>query len=445
MPEKRSLKQEEGVGAELEKRAKINTTNDADAGSGDNDSSPINQYAGWTVPTKDYTLPTINLADVTPESFFTEYVNQRRPVVINGALPDVSQLEKWKDISYLNEKLGDQTIMVEKRSTSDSQFGKGDEIRMTFKKFLQLIKDGDDKFYLTTQDVKANSDGRPDLMSPFMKVLKSDFPSRPALMGNLVPQNINMWMGNNKDGASSGLHHDYHDNLYIVLKGRKRFRLYSPMDTQKMYTRGELLKVHPNGRINYKGEETTAYGADLQSDACAIAARRKNEAEKMLEEAEQQEGKPGAEEQLERAEEELERAMDAVLDAEMCGDGDDEEDADEANAGTEQYFGGERIVDKTVKNPNNFSRVGVDLLGDGEKLKEKYPDMIDANAAFCNVEAGSILYLPASWFHEVTSFGGKGGHLAFNYWFHPPDGSSFPLPYSTDFWPNDYKDRFDCK
>ena len=279
-----------------------------------------------------------------------------------------------------------------------------------------------------------------------MQGLQQDFPLRPTLMGNLVPQNINMWLGNNlgnnKDGASSGLHHDYHDNLYIVLKGRKRFRLYSPIDTDKMYTRGELLKVHSNGRINYKGEETTAYGADLHSDAAALAARQKDKAEKMLADAEHalEQGKLGAQEQVEEAEELLELAMDAVLEAEMA----DAEDEDESNDKEYELFGDtKRVVDKTVKNPNNFSKVDADLLNDEATLKESYPDILKANVAFCTVESGSILHLPASWFHEVTSFGTSDGHLAMNYWFHPPDGKSFFSPYSTDFWPNDYQDRFD--
>ena len=402
----------------------------------------LNQYNGWTVPTKNYQIPAINVADITPEKFFDDYVKQRRPIVLRGTLPDVSQIEKWKDINYLEEKVGEQNIVVEKRLNTQSSFGRGNEVSLPFKDFVRLIKEGDDKHYLTTQDVHANSDGRPELMSPLMEALKMDFPVRPALMGNLIPQNINMWMGNNKDGASSGLHHDYHDNLYVVLNGRKQFRLYSPGDTEKMYTNGELLKVHPNGRINYKGEETTAYGADLKSDAAALAARQNDAAEKMLEEAEQavEEGKPGAQEQLERAEEELERAMDAILDAEMD---DDNDDVDETRSSSDEEFYGDsqqRVVDKTVRNPNNFSTVEVNLLDD-EKLGETYPDLLNANAAFCSVEPGTILYLPAGWFHEVRSYGTANGHLALNYWFHPPDGQYFDAPYSSDFWPNDYRDR----
>lgn len=67
------------------------------------------------------------------------------------------------------------------------------------------------------------------------------------------------------------------------------------------------------------------------------------------------------------------------------------------------------------------------------------------------------------WFHEVTSYGAAGpanattngnpsagssaesstggGHLAFNYWFHPPDRldpsrtTGFNRPYTSDYWP----------
>ena len=56
-----------------------------------------------------------------------------------------------------------------------------------------------------------------------------------------------------------------------------------------------------------------------------------------------------------------------------------------------------------------------------------------------------MLYLPAGWFHEVTSEGGgREGHCAFNYWFHPPDAQppSFSSPYASDFWRKDWNSRF---
>lgn len=55
-------------------------------------------------------------------------------------------------------------------------------------------------------------------------------------------------------GASSGLHHDFHDNLYVLLRGRKRFRLYPPQQAADMYTHGKITKVYPNGRVVYQGQ-----------------------------------------------------------------------------------------------------------------------------------------------------------------------------------------------
>lgn len=63
---------------------------------------------------------------------------------------------------------------------------------------------------------------------------------------------------------------------------------------------------------------------------------------------------------------------------------------------------------------------------------------------------GQMLYIPAGWFHEVRSrgsyqrldaSGNGGGHLALNYWFHPPDGERHDKPYLSDFWSRDMQLR----
>ena len=465
------------------KKIKLTHThlNDEDA----NTPSSINAYTGWTVPSKNHIIETINLqkSNLTPQKFFHQYISQRRPVVIQGLPEDLLQLKEWTD-EYLIEKAGTESIMVEKRDSTEDSFGRGKEVAMKLEEFIQKVKRDDDKHYLTTQDVLSNEDGRPDLMAPFMKHLQSSFPLVPELTRNLVTQNINLWMGNNGAGTSSGLHHDYHDNLYIVLRGSKKFRLFGPDDAENMYTRGEMVKIHPNGRINYKGEETTAYGADLKADAAARASIDKDEAERLLEEAERgvREGRSGAKEELERAEEMMEDAMEALLDAEMGGSddeegsGEDDDDADDDGmglfAGNSENLDGHdtdgdeedgdckpsaeeeehdvldftkpRLVDKTVKNPDNFSVIDPHLLDCKDKLQAEYPLATKAKPAFCQVHEGEMLYLPASWLHEVTSFGSKNGHMAFNYWLHPPDAlDNFEKPYSTDFWPNDFRQRFE--
>jgi len=114
--------------------------------------------------------------------------------------------------------------------------------------------------------------------------------------------------------------------------------------------------------------------------------------------------------------------------------------------------------------PDNFSRVDTDLPDD--ELRAQFPLFADLKARGGVVDvvlkAGQMLYIPAGWFHEVRSRGAVescvdgsvdgsvggsgdqseyGGHLALNYWFHPPDGASFEAPYTSDFWRKDFEDR----
>lgn len=66
----------------------------------------------------------------------------------------------------------------------------------------------------------------------------------------------------------------------------------------------------------------------------------------------------------------------------------------------------------------------IDLALPEAEIKRRFPQFPGVGEALeVTVEAGQALYLPASWFHEVTSFGGADNcmHVAVNYWFHPPD------------------------
>lgn len=65
-------------------------------------------------------------------------------------------------------------------------------------------------------------------------------------------------------GASSGLHHDFHETLFFLLRGRKRVRLYPPDQAKRMYTYGRISKVHANGRIVY-GDQASKNAAVMPS------------------------------------------------------------------------------------------------------------------------------------------------------------------------------------
>lgn len=60
-----------------------------------------------------------------------------------------------------------------------------------------------------------------------------------------------MWFGNTKKKTSTGLHHDFHDNFYIMIRGRKKFRLFSPRCAEGLGVSKPIVRIHPNGLIAY--------------------------------------------------------------------------------------------------------------------------------------------------------------------------------------------------
>lgn len=121
----------------------------------------------------------------------------------------------------------------------------------------------------------------------------------------------------------------------------------------------------------------------------------------------------------------------------------------------------------------------VSLSDSAEDIKANFPKFSAAKLLECEVQrgetclatgsksnrsltagfpptAGEMLYLPAGWFHEVTSHGAalagdgvnsspSGLHMAFNYWFHPPSScgpDDFTRPYGeSGFWERDWATR----
>ena len=235
------------------------------------------------------------------------------------------------------------------------------------------------------------------LASETAKSSKGKLPLRPkGVPRSLVPADVNLWMGRNSTSTSSGLHHDYHDNLYVLVRGEKTFKVFSPRDAGRMYTTGKICWVHENGLINYKGAST------LQDGDVALAT-----------------GESALEFRLRKArgdEDEDEPAIGSSDDDFADFDGVDDYDelnqtpepSDDDSAEEEK-----RKDDDDEEDPPSFSRIDYDRL-------DEFPLFKTASAMEFTVKAGEALYLPTGWFHDVSSRDAGEGHVAFNYWFHPP-------------------------
>jgi hypothetical protein len=491
----------------------------------------LNEYTGCSGLPADSGVSVLSVAATSGELFFKKHVATRTPVAFDGTVPQLAATKLWND-EYLVQRCSKCAVKVETREEGGS-YGKGNETQTNFAEFIASVRKGNS--YLTTQDLEYDEDGRPSIISPPLTELTSDFPLTLSLAHKLVPANINCWFGHTPSNqhTTSGLHHDFHDNIYVLLRGEKKITLFSPAEAGNLYTSGKISRVHPNGRINYEGQlQTRADGSDLQADAALQASLRLQKAAERLSKKEKPccdaANNSGSGSEGECSEDELDRALEDVLDAEIggeddyCEDSDDMEeedsDVDESEVGSggssddvelgeesgseedsqlhkaKQLLGpalraaltrgsaaggskraaseetggsgkrqrsGSNVLDggpasSDSQLPANFSRVDTSLPP--EQLRAQFPLYAQALERGAAVEvvlrAGQMLYIPAGWFHEVRSRSapadpacpdyyepGRGGHLALNYWFHPPDSDCFEQPYTSDFWRRDFEDR----
>ena len=288
------------------------------------------------------------MSTVTPRDFFDRYVARRRPVVLTGGLEGTCWETAWKgwtDDALATCAARDDMVRVETRSSVTGAYGVGKYETMRFGDFVQRFRRGDETCYLTASPAAVDVQGRPQVAAPPASRLLGDAnggpPFRPKIAGKLVPANVNVWMGASADGASSGLHHDHHDNLYVLLRGTKRFELYAPSEICSMYTVGAPVAVHRNGRVNYEESGRTRADGDDGSVAARVAAGAVNVAYAELEAAES--AMANEEEGGAARVEAAERAVDAAMDAAAAaaagrgaeGDGDDGDDLD-----GDGFFGG---------------------------------------------------------------------------------------------------------
>jgi hypothetical protein len=489
-----------------------------------------------------------------PKDFYSKFVHKRQPVVIQGKLDDLDFVTKnWANVDYLRERAGDAPVKVEPMHKEKKRYGTDVErVDTTFGAFLDSLKEEKDEYdYLTTQysddeddmDDEDDSDDEDEekepgqnneiknstFPQPVRALLTEEVPMRPEVMGNLVLQQMNIWLGKTKSGTSSGLHHDFHDNLYILLRGRKRFVLYPPSAVHHLDTYGKPKKIHSNGLIVYKqpGEEEDDDEEDneadqiradglVERDAAALKVQALEEQMDKLEESGEKKGLDKIQKEYGDAVERLmkyqaadfgelnEDDFDEVSSAEesepeelknqvlrdnlilkrkatddltnskatktaKAGAADDDEDSaandsDESDAelmealeraqngqrddfdddsdasDLEGAFASAQGEDAFPSEPLSFSQISTQDLHAHLGLTSPQTSSAALEKAgkpyIVDLKAGDMLYLPTSWFHEVTSFSDEESddnvHIALNYWFHPPDAkkAEFGKPYA---------------
>ncbi|KAJ3065680.1 DnaJ sub C member 7 [Podochytrium sp. JEL0797] len=331
---------------------------------------------------------------------------------------------------------------------------------------------GDDCDHEEMDPLEDNEENLLESFNDFCKAplprLIGELPLHPKLLPTLVPQQLNLWMGCAPPaGVSSGLHHDFAENLYLLLQGTKQFTLIPPSAATKLdlYGDADLQVVHENGLISYDW----AVGSD-GSFAADVARWKFKVAVKALKDG-MFESQADDEVDLEtlrkdvvEAKLEMDLAEEEEAEVAMYADEDDDEDddddeeplfadppADDEDADMEidmdnlrddyEEDGDDEDDEPEVEDPPmSFSRIDPEVLHSADAT-ETYPDLAHVVKTTFELKEGEMLYLPASWFHEVrsgpASKSAVGPHVALNYWFHPPNAlteEDYETPYKTDFW-----------
>eukprot|EP00937_MAST-01D_sp_MAST-1D-sp2_P001674 g1674.t1 len=219
---------------------------------------PVNQYEGFRVPVEGWRCDRIDAP--AAGDFFRDFIAARRPVIIrppaNGSGTAFEHLgwrtHRWSD-EYLLRKAGSQPVEVE--AAPGAGGGASGTIRFgvdykdtTLAQVLSNLNDpaAGEAQYLNVQSLKPQGEQLPAVLKPF----RDDFDRPPFVPPALRLHEVNPWWGDTKQrgrAATSPLHYDPFDNLYALLRGRKTFRLVSPADAGRLYTKHRLDHVSPEG------------------------------------------------------------------------------------------------------------------------------------------------------------------------------------------------------
>lgn len=126
----------------------------------------------------------------------------------NGDLEDKIIQDSDEEEEALQRMLDQETSKNNSNSNSTPQIQNSDEV----------MEDGDGS---SEEDEEEDENEEAPPLDPLLPsptdALISEFPPQPELLGSLVLSQCNLWLGGCKDGKSSGLHHDFHDNLYVLV------------------------------------------------------------------------------------------------------------------------------------------------------------------------------------------------------------------------------------
>ena len=141
------------------------------------------------------------------------------------------------------------SLISHPQSPDDMLFVEPAVIHLTMKELVSRLiprSRPETAYYLQSQNSNLTSTS----LSSLLQDLKPNFDFAEQVLGE--PDARNIWVGDERSATS--VHRDPYENLYLVLKGQKTFRLWAPVDEVSM-----PMKMVSTGRYTYTESEGTPY------------------------------------------------------------------------------------------------------------------------------------------------------------------------------------------
>lgn len=192
--------------------------------------------------------------------------NHTRPILLTGVADHWPAYARW-DLAYLRAILADTPVRV---SYSPEGYFNGDPHTgflgrfryMPFHKFCLALDSANPKqYYLSQQSLDAEK---------FLE-LKKDLGPLPYF-DNTRYVISNAWIGG--AGIVSPLHHDSMHNIFMQLRGRKRFILFSPADSANLYPYPADSKIPHMSRLDIDHVDHDRYPLFEQAEAIEVVVKR---------------------------------------------------------------------------------------------------------------------------------------------------------------------------
>ncbi|MFO0761399.1 MAG: cupin-like domain-containing protein [Byssovorax sp.] len=184
------------------------------------------------------TIDVPRVAGCSREELERRFVEPGRPVILEGVATSWEASRRWT-LPYLREAFGGAEVQVMRapRGKVDTSGNGGTTYDpTTIGAYIDALLGGaSDPGYLST------------MWDTLPAGLRAEVPW-PSLCGEPPFRQSTLWLG--PAGIVSPMHFDVADNLYVVVRGKKRFTLVAPRESLRVYPHGPFSRLGQYARLD---------------------------------------------------------------------------------------------------------------------------------------------------------------------------------------------------